>query len=333
MFYISYIIYNKYTQIKIMEEFFLMDPRTIVQITQNYSQPDNPVRIEKYLVVNNSSKNQFESYTIDRPRNYQWSEEYKQQIAGELSQLEQNKKLYDQICETQKPLMLIGSKSTISEDNLDGLLQLKGGDLSPLTKILFRIVLVWVMEKNAATTKGFMPGQINPAFGHPVAAGPAPRIAPKLQESPINRNNPNHGTCKKAPNQFETVKFNDGYKAEVGNVQLDHILVKHGHNWGINDIDLKNTKDANNNLLPGIPEQIRTRLTPTNREKLLTGIQDMASSPKLESYPNSPINGEMGRAYLCPDTGLFIGIDKNNIIRKAYVASENLINYLRTNCT
>lgn len=51
---------------------------------------------------------------MDRPRNYQWSEEYKQQIAGELSQLEQNKKLYDQICETEKPLMLMGSKSAIS---------------------------------------------------------------------------------------------------------------------------------------------------------------------------------------------------------------------------
>jgi hypothetical protein len=36
----------------------------------------------------------------------------------------------------------MGSKSAISEDNLDGLLQLRGGDLSPLTKILFRIVLI-----------------------------------------------------------------------------------------------------------------------------------------------------------------------------------------------
>jgi hypothetical protein len=128
------------------------------------------------------------------------------------------------------------------------------------------------------------------------------------------------------------VEFNDGYKAQAGNVQLDHILVKHGHQWGIDDIDLKNTRDANNNLFPGKPEQIRTRLTPENREKLRTGIQEMASSSKLEFYLNYPISGDMGRAYLCPDTGLFIGIDKNNVIRKAYVASEILINYLRTNC-
>ena len=110
-------------------------------------------------------------------------------------------------------------------------------------------------------------------------------------------------------------------------VQLDHILVKHGHQWGIDDIDLKNTKYANNNLSPGKPEQIRIRLTPENREKLRTGIQEMASSSKLESYPNYPISGDIGQAYLC-----LIGIDKNNVIRKAYVASENLINYLRTNC-
>jgi hypothetical protein len=80
------------------------------------------------------------------------------------------------------------------------------------------------------------------------------------------------------------------------------------------------------------PEQIRTRLTPENRRKLCTSIQKTASNSKLESYSNYPISGDMGRAYLCPDTGLFIGIDKNNVIRKAYVASENLIAYLRTNC-
>jgi hypothetical protein len=62
-------------------------------------------------------------------------------------------------------------------------------------------------------------------------------MASKLQENPINRNNPGQGDCnqnKKLPNYSETVKFNEGYKAEIGNVQLDHILVKHGHQWGIN---------------------------------------------------------------------------------------------------
>ena len=58
-----------------------------------------------------------------------------------------------------------------------------GANLSPLTKILFRIVLVWGMEKNAATTEGFT----RPSFGQ---VGPTPRIAPKLQQNPVDRNNP-----------------------------------------------------------------------------------------------------------------------------------------------
>ena len=77
---------------------------------------------------------------------------------------------------------------------------------------------------------------------------------------------------------------------------------------------------------------MRTRLTPNNREKIYANLQEVASSSKLELYSNYPICGNTGRAYLCPDTGLFIGIDSNNVIRKAYVANENLINHLRTNC-
>lgn len=40
----------------------------------------------------------------------------------------------------------------------------------------------------------------------------------------------------------------------------------------------------------------------------------------------------IGRAYLDPETNLFVGIDENGIIRKTYPASEGLINFLRTNC-
>jgi hypothetical protein len=234
----------------------------------------------------------------------------------------QNERTFTQISQIDKTCV------EHPKNSLDGLLELRGGNLNPLTKVLFKIVLIWTIGKGSTPTEGFSPGLINPGFGRPGRVGTAPRIAPKLQENPINRNNPDQGDCnqnKKLPNYSETVKFNEGYKAEVGNVQLDHILVKHGHQWGIDDIDLKTTRDAN--------MQIRTRLTPDNREKLRIGIKEIASSSKLELYPNYPISGDMGRAYLCSNTGLFIGIDINNQIRKAYIASENLINYLRTKCT
>ena len=218
--------------------------------------------------------------------------------------------------------------------------ELRAGD-SRVTQAAWLLITIWMLQQQSV---GFQPVRQAPMpphlesarnllFGKPKPDQFSCRRLSMFDSQQFENQNVNTNHFKKSPNYSETVKFNDGYKAEAVNVQLDHILVKHGHQWGIDDIDLKNTRDANNNLSPGKPEQIRTRLTPENREKLRTGIQEMASSSKLESYPNYPISGDMGRAYLCPDTGLFIGIDKNNVIRKAYVASENLINYLRTNCT
>ena len=130
----------------------------------------------------------------------------------------------------------------------------------------------------------------------------------------------------------ETITFCDGYKAESVNSALDHQLVKHGHDWEIDDIDLKTTEDANKPLAIGKFEQIRTRLTPANRNQFRVNLREFASRPNLEVYSNYPINKGIGRAYLDPETNLFVGIDENDIIRKAYPASKSLINFLRTNC-
>ena len=135
-----------------------------------------------------------------------------------------------------------------------------------------------------------------------------------------------------SPHYSETITFCDGYKAESVNSALDHQLVKHGHDWGIDDIDLKTTEDANKPSAIGQFEQIRTRLTPANRNQFRVNLREFSSRPNLEVYSNYPINKGIGRAYLDPETNLFVGIDENDIIRKAYPASEGLINFLRTNC-
>lgn len=41
----------------------------------------------------------------------------------------------------------------------------------------------------------------------------------------------------------------------------------------------------------------------------------------------------MGRAYLDPKIEQFVDIDGDNIIRKTYVAGNDLIEFLRTKCT
>ena len=135
-----------------------------------------------------------------------------------------------------------------------------------------------------------------------------------------------------SPDYSETITFFNGDKAESVNSAIDHQLVKHGHDWEIDDIDLKTTKDANKPSAVGQFEQIRTRLTLANRNQFRINLREFASRPNLEVYSNYPINKGIGRAYLDPETNLFVGIDENGIIRKAYPASEGLINFLRTNC-
>lgn len=71
----------------------------------------------------------------------------------------------------------------------EAILKLRAGaDLIPLTKVLLRIVLTWIMQDIAGTTEGFT----SLGFGQ----GPTPRIAPKLQENPVDRNNRGQGSCR-----------------------------------------------------------------------------------------------------------------------------------------
>ena len=80
------------------------------------------------------------------------------------------------------------------------IVELRGGDMSPLTKALFRILLIWAMGQGHTPTEGFKPA-INPGFGHQGQVQTAPRIAPKLQENPLNRNNAGQGTCTNKQNK------------------------------------------------------------------------------------------------------------------------------------
>ena len=48
------------------------------------------------------------------------------------------------------------------------------------------------MQDIATTTEGFS----NPGFGHLSKAAPSPRIAPKLEENPVVRNNPGQGSYR-----------------------------------------------------------------------------------------------------------------------------------------
>jgi len=48
------------------------------------------------------------------------------------------------------------------ENSLNELLKIRAGNLSPLTKVLFKIVLIFSMGKSSTLTERFSPGLINP---------------------------------------------------------------------------------------------------------------------------------------------------------------------------
>ena len=140
--------------------------------------------------------------------------------------------------------------SDLSENlisTVDKIVLLRGGGMSPQTKALFRLILIWAIGQGYTPTEGFQPGQINPGFGHPGQVGTAPRITPNLQENPLNRNNPGQGSCgAKQNNQDGTLtseqKRNlpspDDVIISEQNViirdgQSKYKIKNHGHEFGI----------------------------------------------------------------------------------------------------
>jgi len=87
--------------------------------------------------------------------------------------------------------------SQINQQEL--LLNLRGGG-NDLSEFIIKILLIWTMSQNSKPTEGFQPKPINHQHfgrqGHQGHVQPHPRIAPKLQENPVDRNNLGQGNCR-----------------------------------------------------------------------------------------------------------------------------------------
>lgn len=228
------------------------------------------------------------------------------------------------------------SKEYVSAESESAINQLRAGE-SRVTEAAWLLLTIWMLHHQGVGS-----------FQQPIVKGPPQfEAARALLFGPAKPDHLFSKQCSRfdSDEQFKsqqvhmnqtsstdskTITFSDGSVGKLKNAVLDHILVKHGHQWGILDIDRRATAEANEKQTKY--QQIRTRLTAENRSTVCSNIQNLANSSKLEYYSNYPISGGIGRAYLCPDTGLFIGIDQDNIIRKAYLASRNLIDYLNRDC-
>ena len=80
------------------------------------------------------------------------------------------------------------------------LLDLRGGG-NDLSELIIKILLIWTMSKNSKPTEGLQPKPMNNQhFGRQGHIQPNPRIAPKLQENPVDRNNLGQGSCRSSNN-------------------------------------------------------------------------------------------------------------------------------------
>ena len=97
------------------------------------------------------------------------------------------------------------------------LLNLRGGQ-SDLSEFIIRFLLIWTMSKNSKPTEGFQPKPMN--HQHFVRQ---PRIAPKLQENPVGRNNPGQGSCRSS-NHLSMDKLANSLSPEYSEFQSKYYL-------------------------------------------------------------------------------------------------------------
>nr|QYB19239.1 hypothetical protein [Climaconeis cf. scalaris]QYB19338.1 hypothetical protein [Climaconeis cf. scalaris] len=96
---------------------------------------------------------------------------------------------------------LIPNQLDYQTDQQELLLDLRGGGSDP-SEFIIKILLIWTMSKNYKPTDGFQPKptpkihQYSGRQGHQGHIQPNPRIAAKLQENPVNRNNPGQGSYR-----------------------------------------------------------------------------------------------------------------------------------------
>ena len=216
--------------------------------------------------------------------------------------------------------------SNLSENRIstvDKIVELRGGDMSPLTKALFRLFLIWAMGQGHTPTEGFQPGQINPGFGHPGQVGPAPRIAPKLQENPLNRNNQD-GTLTRE--QRRNLPSPDDVIISEQNViirdgQARDKIKNHGHDFGIEST--QNSKG-----------KFKTEKTPENIEAFKEEIKNLVlNGERIEgTYRKTEPDGYPASHFYDPKTG------KNAVFKKqtkefvsAWKLTEGQVDDLLTN--
>lgn len=153
-------------------------------------------------------------------------------------------------------------------------LELRGGG-SDISEFIIKILLIWAIGQGYAPTKGFQPNLIiNPHFGRPGQLQPNLRIAPKLQENPLN----NPGCRAKQNNQDGTLTKEQQRNLPIPDdiiIPEQNVVIRHGQakyklkNHGA-DFDLPSTPNSK-----GWTKTEKTEKTDENIESFKNKIKQL----------------------------------------------------------
>jgi hypothetical protein len=133
--------------------------------------------------------------------------------------------------------------SQINQQEL--LLNLRGGG-NDLSEFIIKFLLIRTMSQNYKPTKAFQPKPINHQHfrrqGQQGHVQPNPRIAPKLQENPVDRNNLGQGNCGSS-NHSSMDKLSNSLSPEYSEFQSKYYPELSAKRWDTNQYSVAKFKD------------------------------------------------------------------------------------------
>ena len=138
---------------------------------------------------------------------------------------------------------------------VDKIVELRGGDMSPLTKVLFRILIIWAMGQGYTPTTGFQPG---PGFGYPGTG--SCRANQNNQDGTLTREQ-----RRNLPSPDDVIISEQNVIIRDG--QVRYKIKNHGHDFGI-----KSTQNSKG--------RFKTEKTPENIQTFKEEIKNLVSNGK-----------------------------------------------------
>jgi hypothetical protein len=146
-----------------------------------------------------------------------------------------------------------------------------------------------------STTGGLFAGRPKPNYYNPGAAGPPRSVSCKFAQK-------NEELDDSSCIRYEAP---DGFECKMSPSSQDHLLAKHGHNFGIDDPLPPNPQQKQTKY-----KQIRTRITKENKEQFAQNFGEVLSRSK--PYPDIDtdidIRGVKSRFYYSPEDEVGIGV-------------------------